>query len=71
MGVDAERMLQSIHTNFICLTHIDYFDGYLELWFAITIRTPLVLLKLRDLRVFLFVQLCIIFWWLESPNFLL
>ena len=21
MGVDLERMLQSIHTNFICLTH--------------------------------------------------
>ena len=21
MGVDAERMLQSIHTNFVCLTH--------------------------------------------------
>ena len=21
MGVDAERMLQNIHTNFVCLTH--------------------------------------------------
>ena len=21
MGVDAEHMLQSIHTNFVCLTH--------------------------------------------------
>ena len=21
MGVDVERMLQSIHTNFVCLTH--------------------------------------------------
>ena len=21
MGVDAERMLQSIHTKFVCLTH--------------------------------------------------
>ena len=42
--------------------------GSIISWCATTIRTPLLLLKLRGLRVFLFVLPCIIFWWLRSPN---